>query len=304
MNDEREWTSGELAAIAGVTVRALHHYDEIGLLVPSERSTGGHRRYCAGDVERLYRIVALRRLGMSLAAIQGVLDSDDGTLLEAVRPQLAQVEQELERWRRIRGRLTHLISTLERSQEPSPDDLLEAMEAISMTIRLDRIYTGTGDEGETELADGTRVNKGDPVVEGADLEELAAQIAVAIESGPLPDRDRGWLERVQNDLFDLGAPAEANDRDAYVDWLTEACEEANRDLLPLDSFVLPGGGPVAAQLHVCRIVCRRLERWAWAGDEPDAGLGRYLNRLADLLFILSRRAADGRERLWRSPDAR
>jgi cob(I)alamin adenosyltransferase len=297
---EEEWTVGELARAAGVTVRALHHYDRIGLLVPSSRSGGGHRRYSSQDVERLYRIVALRDLGFGLEDIGAVLDSGSAAVLETARRHLRQAEIELERRRQLRERLHQLVESLERSEEPSPNQLLQTMEAISMTIRLDKISTGIGDRGVTALGDGTTVSKTDPVLDSADLEELAAHIGVALASGSLPDQHREWLERVQNDLFDLGAgPAEAAATDeSYSNWLESACEQANRDLPPLDSFVLPGGSAPAAQLHVCRTTCRRLERWAWGADGVHPELGRYLNRLSDFLFILSRNAAPGAERLW------
>lgn len=301
VTQEQEWTVGELARAAGVTVRTLHHYDRIGLLVPSSRSSGGHRRYSSEDVSRLYRIVALRSLGFGLNDAAEALDSG-AALLDTARRQLAQLDQEIGQRRRIRKRLSEVVLALQRSVEPSPEELLGMMEAISMTIRLDSIRTGTGDDGQTDLVDGQRVAKTDPSLEVADLEELGAHIGVALAAG-LGDEDRRWLERVQNDLFDLAHgttgpdPADGSGSD-YVDWLAEACAEANDGLPPLDSFVLAGGGAAAAQLHVCRTVCRRLERWAWGAEPIHPQLPRYLNRLSDLLFILSRRAGRGSERLW------
>jgi cob(I)alamin adenosyltransferase len=117
-----------------------------------------------------------------------------------------------------------------------------------------------------------------------------------------------WLRRIQNDLFDVGADIsvpESNERERLrvlpeqVTWLEERCDEVNATLAPLRSFVLPGGTKAAAHLHVCRTVCRRAERLAIAcGEELNAEVVRYLNRLSDLLFILSRGANEGVEPLW------
>lgn len=95
-NDEdKRWKVGELAGVTGLTVRALHHYDDVGLLVPSQRTSGGHRVYDARDVERLYRVLALRRLGLRLDEIASLLDDGGVSLLETVRRHLEQVEREL-----------------------------------------------------------------------------------------------------------------------------------------------------------------------------------------------------------------
>ncbi len=93
--DTRRWTVGELASVTGVTVRALHYYDELGLLVPAERSGAGYRLYCAGDVQRLYRIVALRRLGFRLEEIASLLEEGGLELAETVRRHLERVEEQL-----------------------------------------------------------------------------------------------------------------------------------------------------------------------------------------------------------------
>ena len=126
------WRVGQLAAATGVTVRSLHHYDEIGLLVPSERTTGGHRLYSEADVQRLYRILALRRLGFALAEIESVLNADRPDLRETVRRHLAHVERDLARQRRLRQRLAEILSALERSVEPSVDQFIDTVEAMAM----------------------------------------------------------------------------------------------------------------------------------------------------------------------------
>ncbi len=180
-----------------------------------------------------------------------------------------------------------------------------------MTVNLTRIYTRLGDGGETHLGDMSRVRKTHPRIEAyGDIDELNAQIGVALAVASLPERYRPWLRRVQNDLFDAGADLavpETGDAGArerlrlhadQVTWLEQACDEVNDTLAPLKSFVLPGGTAAAAQLHVCRTVCRRAERRALLVDEASPEVVRYLNRLSDLLFILSRGANDGDEPLW------
>jgi cob(I)alamin adenosyltransferase len=181
-----------------------------------------------------------------------------------------------------------------------------------MTVNLTRIYTKLGDGGETHLGDMSRVPKTHARIEAyGDVDELNAQIGLALTVGGLPGQYAAWLRRIQNDLFDVGAdlsvPADAGAtkqgerlrvRADQVTWLEGACDEVNATLEPLRSFVLPGGTAAAAQLHVCRTVCRRAERRALLVEDANPEVVRYLNRLSDLLFILSRGANDGEEPLW------
>jgi cob(I)alamin adenosyltransferase len=175
-------------------------------------------------------------------------------------------------------------------------------------VRLTKIYTRGGDAGQTSLGDGSRVSKLDPLVRayGA-VDELNSVVGWA----QVEARD-SRLERVQNELFDLGAdlsvPYEEGDgklrvTQGQIDGLEHDCDDANEALEPLKSFVLPGGSEIAARLHIARAVCRRAESVAlWAADErPVNPLALvYLNRLSDLLFILARAAnAGGEEPLWR-----
>ena len=175
----------------------------------------------------------------------------------------------------------------------------------AMTVNLTRIYTKLGDGGETHLGDMSRVSKLDPRVEAyGTVDELNATIGVALLE-PLPEAFVRWLRRVQNDLLDVGAdlsvpaaaPVRAGDAEgrerlrvaaSYTEWLEQACDEVNAKLPPLRSFVIPGGTPAGAHLHVCRTVCRRAERRAIAVEDGNPEVVRYLNRLSDLLFILSR----------------
>jgi cob(I)alamin adenosyltransferase len=164
-------------------------------------------------------------------------------------------------------------------------------------VRLTRIYTRGGDRGETSLGDGSRVSKLDPRVAAmGEVDELNSLVGWA-----------GGLERVQNELFDLGAdlavPYVSGDgrlriTDAAIDRLEQEIDATNETLPELKSFVLPGGNERAARLFVARAVCRRAERTVLA--LPDANpLGAvYLNRLSDLLFVLARAANGGEEPLW------
>jgi len=168
-----------------------------------------------------------------------------------------------------------------------------------MTVNLTRIYTRLGDGGETHLGDMSRVPKTDPRIEAyGTVDELNALIGVALAS--VPGRFVPWLQRVQNDLFDVGADLSVpldGDRERLrmvaeqTARLEAVCDEVNAELPNLKSFVLPGGSPAAAQLHVCRTVCRRAERRVIAcGEAVSPGGVRYLNPPSDLLFILSRAA--------------
>lgn len=181
-----------------------------------------------------------------------------------------------------------------------------------MTVNLTRIYTKLGDAGETHLGDMSRVSKLHPRVEAyGTVDELNATLGVALLAPELPAQFAHWLRRIQNDLLDVGAdlsvpsssPAGGQEartrlrvRGEYTLWLEQALDEVNATLPPLRSFVIPGGTPAAAQLHVCRTVCRRAERRAIAvGEELNPEVVRYLNRLSDLLFVLSRAVNRGGE---------
>ncbi|HEX2302060.1 MAG TPA: cob(I)yrinic acid a,c-diamide adenosyltransferase [Gaiella sp.] len=180
-------------------------------------------------------------------------------------------------------------------------------------VRLTRIYTRGGDTGETSLGDGSRVPKVDARIEAfGTVDEVNAALGVVL-AGEVPPEIRPVLERVQNELFDVGAdlsvPAQVEGRlrveQSMVDRLEEDCDRVNAELPELRSFVLPGGSKAASGLHVARTVCRRAERETLrAAREHELGplVAVYLNRLSDLLFILARsaNALDGHdEPLWK-----
>lgn len=185
-----------------------------------------------------------------------------------------------------------------------------------MAVHLTRIYTRTGDDGTTGLSDFSRVSKNDPrLIAYADCDEANAAIGVALALGSPDGRMADVLRQIQNDLFDAGAdlstPVDPNPKylplritPEYVERLEGWCDEFNDELEPLNSFILPGGTPLAAQLHVARTVVRRAERAAWAAVDAapeDTGVlpAKYLNRLSDLLFILGRVANPGGDVLWK-----
>ena len=186
---------------------------------------------------------------------------------------------------------------------------------VVMPVHLTRIYTKTGDAGTTALGNGDRVPKTHPRITAyADVDECNAAIGVALALGNLAEDIRDVLTSVQNDMFDVGAdlcnPIEDNPKypplrvtEAYVTRLEEWCDEFNARLSKLDSFVLPGGTPGAALLHVARTTARRAERSAWAlldadHDRTNPLTAKYLNRLSDLLFILSRLANPDGDVKW------
>lgn len=183
-----------------------------------------------------------------------------------------------------------------------------------MAVNLTRIYTRTGDGGETHLGDMSRVPKTHPRIEAyGDVDELNTHLGVVLASGGVDPRFVPWIERIQNDLFDVGAdlavPSDAPDTKAgprlrvsedQTTWLEARCDEVNDELEPLRSFLLPGGTLAAAQLHVARTVCRRAERRVLDVEDHSPETRKYLNRLSDLLFILARASnAGGAEPLWK-----
>lgn len=304
---DEEMTIGALAAAAGVTARTIRHYESAGLLDAPERSVGGHRRYSSDDLDRLRRILALRRCGFGLESIRRLLDaSSSGDALALAKRQLERSEVELAVARRLRERVRRFVELLEDTDGNSIEDSIAEMEVDGMNVTLDLISTGLGDAGETDLADGTRVAKTDPVIEAAGgVEELGAQIGLILAGDGVENRD--LLEQVANDLFDVGAdlssPAQDGERrlrvgDAYVERLEQSIATVNSKLDPLDSFVAWFAVPGAARMNACRAVCRRAERAVFAVDDANPQVGRYLNRLSDLLFVLARAASAGDERLW------
>lgn len=184
-----------------------------------------------------------------------------------------------------------------------------------MAVHLTKIYTRTGDDGTTGLSDFSRVSKNDARLDAyADCDEANAALGVALTCSDLDSRIASVLRVVQNDLFDAGADLSTPVVDApeypplrieqsYIERLEGWIDEFNAELADLTSFILPGGTPGAAHLHVARTVVRRAERAAWAAVEayPETTSvmpAKYLNRLSDLLFVLGRVANPEGDVLW------
>ena len=186
-------------------------------------------------------------------------------------------------------------------------------------VKLNKIYTRTGDAGDTGLATGERVPKDDPRVAAyGDVDELNAAVGLAVQHTAGDAWLHAALGRIQNELFDLGADLATPERDEPLGYeplrvtadqvarLEREMDAMNETIAPLNSFVLPGGSAAAAALHLARTVCRRAERSAVTlartpGEKVSPEAIRYLNRLSDHLFVASRRAnTDGvRDVLWR-----
>ena len=174
-------------------------------------------------------------------------------------------------------------------------------------VRLNRIYTKTGDDGSTALGDGSRLPKQHTRIAAyGTVDELSSVLGLAglhIDG----ERETGWLRQIQNDLFDVGSdlcmPGPQGDKQrigaVYTERLEGWIDQVNESLEPLKSFILPGGRPAAAWLHLARTTCRRAERLVTelAADPAEAGrvnpqVVHYLNRLSDLMFVLARDAND------------
>jgi len=179
-----------------------------------------------------------------------------------------------------------------------------------MGHRLSKIYTRTGDDGTTGLANGERVDKADPRV-GAfgDVDETNSALGLLLAEPALPRGVVTTLTRIQHELFEIGAelslPGYRQITGEHVTRLERDLDALNDELPPLEEFVLPGGTRAAAVCHLARTICRRAERSAWATSkltELNPDLLRYLNRLSDLLFVMARwlaRQNGGQETLWR-----
>lgn len=162
-----------------------------------------------------------------------------------------------------------------------------------MANRLSKIYTRTGDDGSTGMADGTRVAKDDMLVHAiGEVDELNSQLAVV--ACHAADEFKESIKFIQNELFNIGAEltlGQAMLKQENVDWLEKNLDELNLSLAPLKEFILPGGGLAASHCHVARSTCRRVERSLVSLNKKSAlndFLMAYINRLSDYLFVLAR----------------
>jgi len=199
VSEARPLRVGEVAQATGLTVRTLHHYDEIGLLVPSERSEAGYRLYSDGDVRRLYRILALRGMGFTLEEIGRTLVREGEDPRPAVLRHLERIDEQLRLARRLRSRLTRILDLLDGADTPSSDQFIEAIEVMT---RMERYYTpeqaeqlerraaALGEEGlrraEAEWAD---------VIAAVEAERAAGTDAADPKLDPLVQRWTGLIEQ-------------------------------------------------------------------------------------------------------------
>ena len=223
---QRTWSVGELARETGLTVRTLHHYDKCGLLRPSERTQAGHRRYVERDLERLYRIVALRGLGLKLGEIRGLLDGE-GDLAGTVRRQLDQVEGRIEAHRRLRALLLRILDRLDDLSDPDVGDILQAIEVTKM---VERYYTPE----QLERLAGRREQLGGDRIKEVEREwgEIYAGLRAEMEAGTDPGdpRLRGFADRA-NELIGMFTGGDADIAESLADmWRNEDPETVSRGM--------------------------------------------------------------------------
>ncbi|HEY7873845.1 MAG TPA: MerR family transcriptional regulator [Actinomycetota bacterium] len=226
----RSFRIGQLADAAGITVRALRHYDEVGLLVPSERTDAGHRLYSDSDVARLYLIVTFRALGMSLETIAAQLDGRVDTRA-AIERHLAAVEKQILVQDRLRRRLRKLLEATAANESPSTDELLETLEVISMH---EKYYT------EEQLDDLARRREalGDDAIKQAEQEWTDLIAAVEAErargTDPTDERVQALARRWQGliEQFTGGDPSIFQSLTAMYE--SEGVEAASRGAVSSD----------------------------------------------------------------------
>ena len=176
-------------------------------------------------------------------------------------------------------------------------------------VKLNKIYTRTGDDGTTGLVDGSRIAKSAPLMAAiGDVDEANSAIGVVLACQSVSEAIQRCLTEVQHDLFELGGelciPGHAAIQDSYILRLENELDEFNSDLPPLKDFILPGGGPATSACHLARTIVRRAERRVSTLQKNETvrdEVLRYLNRLSDLLFVIARvlaRAENGQEVIW------
>jgi DNA-binding transcriptional MerR regulator len=226
--EKQHWWVGELAGATGLTVRALHHYEKVGLLVPSERSPAGYRLYGSADVRRLYRIVALRRLGLRLDAIAALLDGRGLDLADLLGRQLEAVEDQMAEAQALRSRLTALRDGLASEVEPSIDQLIDTMEAITM---YERYYT----PDQLERLERRREDVGEEAIATAEREwaEIFATVRGEMQAGTDPRDPRlDSCRRRVRELLDAMTGGEADLRASMNEmWANEDPETLTRGMV-------------------------------------------------------------------------
>lgn len=222
------WKVGALADATGLTVRTLHHWGELGLVVPSARTASGHRLYGAADVQRVYQVVALRELGLSLDAIGGVLDEGGSQLSEVLDAHLTQVRARLDALRALESTLSVLVTRVRRTGSPAPSDLLGLIDEVSkMNEKFNEYFT---DEQLATLSR-RREQLGENHIAEVESEwpTLIAKVQAENDAGTDPSERRvqalaaRWMELLEE--FDGGDPAI---REANARMLTDNQSEVRR----------------------------------------------------------------------------
>ncbi len=224
---------GEVARASGLTVRTLHHYDAIGLLVPSERSEAGYRLYGDGDVRRLYRILALRGMGFPLEEIAATLVREGEDPRPAVRRHLERIDEQLRLAGQLRARLTHILDVLDQTDEPSSDQFIDAIEVMTRMERyytpeqleqLDRRAEALGEEGMQRAQDDWAA-----LIAEVDAERSAGTDPADPRLDPLVERWTGLIEQ-----FTGGDPGIRSSLQTLYD--TEGPERASHGALQAETM--------------------------------------------------------------------
>jgi DNA-binding transcriptional MerR regulator len=239
---------GEVARASGLTVRTLHHYDEIGLLVPSGRSDAGYRLYSDADVRRLYRILALREMGFSLEEIAATLVREGEDPRPAVRRHLERIDEQLRLAGQLRARLTRILDVLDRSDEPSGDQFIDAIEVMT---RMERYYTpeqleALGKRAEALGEDGMQRAQEEwaTLIAEVEAERVAGTDPADPRLDPLVERWTGLIRQ-----FTGGDPGIKASLQRMYD--TEGAERASRGAMHAETMAYAGeamaarGGPSA-----------------------------------------------------------
>jgi DNA-binding transcriptional MerR regulator len=229
----KRWKVGELAEATGLTVRTLHHYDEIGLLEPSARTESGHRLYDETDVQRLYRIVALRQIGLSLDEVKACFDEEGADPRPTLQRHLAELQRRIDLNESLKGRLEQILHALELAEEPTTADFLEALEVME---RMEKYYTP---EQLAQLEE-RRNELGDEGMAKAqqDWANLIAAVESARERGVDPaDPEVQELGRKWHELIEAFTGGDPGIRDSLQKmYETEGPEKASRGMGSPEDF--------------------------------------------------------------------
>ncbi|RCV50296.1 MerR family transcriptional regulator [Marinitenerispora sediminis] len=222
------WKVGELARRTGLTVRTLHHYEQVGLLRPAARTAAGHRLYGAADVRRLYQVVALRELGLPLDVI-GILLAGEADIAERLAEHLALVEQRLVRLRSLRSRLAALVATAESTGSTAPADLLGLIEEV---VRMQDVINNYFSEEQLALLEERRRALGEDAIAAAEAEwpELIAKVQAEMDAGtdPADPRVRALAGRWMG-LLEAFHGGDDGLRESLFTMYAENSEQINRD---------------------------------------------------------------------------